>query len=65
MTGEEKKKLARSLRESARTFSRNSTYTLPAMEDFIKRHIKELQEAANELDTDLQWSITAVATASD
>lgn len=50
MMDEDVKKLVRSLRESARTFERNTTHALPAMESFVKRHIKELRMAANELE---------------
>ncbi len=46
----ERMALARSLRESARTFSRHATHVLPAMEPFVARHIAELYRAADELE---------------
>src|SRR6185369_10057520 len=46
----ERMMLARSLRNSAATFLRYSTHTLPAMESFVQRHIGELYRAADELE---------------
>lgn len=42
--------IARSLRESVRTFRRQSTHELPAMSGFISRHIDELMRAAQMLE---------------
>lgn len=45
-----RKNLARNLRESASTFEKSSEYALPSMESFIRRHIKEIRCAADELE---------------
>ncbi len=50
MMDEDVRKLVRSLRESAKTFERNTTHVLPAMEGFVRRHITEIRQAADELE---------------
>ncbi len=51
---EDVRKLIRNLRESATTFERQSTHVLPAIDGFIRRHIEEIRQAANQLEQDLQ-----------
>lgn len=43
----ERRRLIRSLRESASTFEKYATHELPAMTSFIRRHIQELKQAAD------------------
>ena len=50
MNDEAVRKLVRSLRESAGTFDRHETHTLPAMHGFIRRHIREILAAADQLE---------------
>lgn len=53
MMDEDVKKLIRSLRESARTFERQSTHVIPAMDSFVTRHVKEIRMAADQLEHEL------------
>ena len=50
MNDEAVRKLVQSLRESAHTFDRNETHTLPAMQSFIRRHVREIRDAADQLE---------------
>lgn len=50
MTPKEMSELARKLRESASVFRKQQTHELPAMSGFIRRHMAELQDAAQALD---------------
>jgi len=47
----DRQKLIKSLSESISTMQSQNLYALPAMDSFIKRHIKELQKTIEFLKT--------------
>lgn len=50
MKTEQLKKIARGLRESVTVLRKNSAYTIPVMDGFMRRHIEELKTAADALE---------------
>ena len=50
MRDDDVRKLIHNLRESISTFETNSTYALPAMDGFLRRHLVELRNAIEVLE---------------